>query len=53
MSRIIAAKAPNLLLAPNQYSPQYHEQMNNALRLYFSRLDSSNSAVLGVLGAQF
>jgi hypothetical protein len=27
--------------------------MNNALRLYFSRLDSTNSTVLGTLGGQF
>lgn len=32
--------APNLPLAPGQYSPQYQEQFNNVLRLYFNRLDN-------------
>jgi hypothetical protein len=32
--------APNLPLAPVQYSPQYIDQLNNVLRLYFNRLDS-------------
>jgi hypothetical protein len=53
MARLIPTKAPNLLLAPNQYQAIYHEQMNNALRLYFSRIDSTTSALLGPLGAHF
>ena len=32
--------APNLPLATNQYSPQYQDQLNNVLRLYFNRIDS-------------
>lgn len=32
--------APNLPLAPVQYSPQYVEQFNNVLRLYFNRIDA-------------
>lgn len=32
--------APNLPLAPAQYTPQYLDQLNNVLRLYFNRLDS-------------
>ena len=32
--------APNLPLAPQQYDPRYHEQLNNVLRLYFNRLDN-------------
>ena len=31
--------APNLPLAPQQYSQQYIDQLNNVLRLYFNRLD--------------
>ena len=30
---------PNLPLATDQYSPQYQEQLNNALRLYFNQLN--------------
>jgi len=32
--------APNLPLAPIEYSRQYQDQLNNVLRLYFNRLDS-------------
>jgi hypothetical protein len=37
--------APNLPLATVEYSPQYQDQLNNVLRLYFNRLD----AILGQL----
>ena len=53
MARLIPTKAPNLLIAPSQYEAQYHEQMNNALRLYFTRNDSNSSALLGPLGGKF
>ena len=32
--------APNLPLAPIEYSRQYGDQLNNVLRLYFNRLDA-------------
>jgi len=32
--------APNLPLAPKEYSPAYIDQLNNVLRLYFNRLDA-------------
>jgi hypothetical protein len=35
---LIAPAVPNLPLAPIQYSPQYQEQFNNVLRLYFNQL---------------
>ena len=31
--------APNLPLAPRAYDSDYHEQLNNVLRLYFNQLD--------------
>jgi hypothetical protein len=37
-----APKAPNLPLAPGEYNNQYHEQLNNVLRLYFNQLDNFN-----------
>lgn len=37
---LIAPKAPNLLIAPEDYQKRYHEQMNNALRLYFNQIDN-------------
>jgi hypothetical protein len=33
-------KAPNLLIAPVEYTQQYQDQMNNALRLYFNQIDN-------------
>jgi hypothetical protein len=33
--------APNLPLAPRDYEQQYLDQLNNVLRLYFSRIDST------------
>ena len=32
--------APNLPLAPVAYDRQYHDQLNNVLRLYFNRIDA-------------
>lgn len=32
--------APNLPLAAPNYTPQYQDQLNNVLRLYFNRLDA-------------
>ena len=32
--------APSLPLATREYSPQYIDQLNNVLRLYFNRLDN-------------
>jgi hypothetical protein len=32
--------SPNLLIAPVEYSQQYQDQLNNALRLYFAQLDN-------------
>lgn len=39
--------APNLPLATTDYSPQYQDQLNNVLRLYFNRIDS----ILGQLSS--
>lgn len=33
-------KAPNLLVAPVEYSQRYVDQLNNALRLYFNQIDN-------------
>jgi len=34
------SKAPNLLVAPNEYQQRYIDQLNNALRLYFNQIDN-------------
>lgn len=38
-------KAPNLLLAPEEYDSRAQEQLTNQLRLYFSQIDSLNAQV--------
>jgi hypothetical protein len=36
---------PNLLIAPTDYSQQYQDQLNNALRLYFTLLNNFSQAL--------
>jgi hypothetical protein len=44
------SKAPNLLIAPVDYSQQYIDQLNNALRLYFNEIDNGMAALLSGTG---
>jgi hypothetical protein len=44
------SKAPNLLIAPVEYSQQYIDQLNNALRLYFNQIDNGMAALLSGTG---
>jgi hypothetical protein len=37
---LIATKAPNLPIAPVDYTQQYQDQVLNALRLYFNQIDT-------------
>lgn len=53
MTQLIVPKAPNLPLSPDSYERPYADQVNNALRLYFNRLDANNAAVLGPQGGQY
>lgn len=43
--------APALPIAPNAYSPRYHEQLHNVLRLHFNQLDQFNTSVTGALNS--
>jgi len=45
VKKLEAAAAPNLPLAPTQYTHSHFDILNNVLRLYFNRLDSFTSAV--------
>ena len=36
---LLRVAAPNLPLSPKEFTPQYQEQFNNVLRLYFNQLD--------------
>lgn len=53
MASLDIPKAPNLPLAPEPPDRQYSDQVNNALRLYFNRLDAVNASVLGPNGGQY
>jgi hypothetical protein len=43
-------KAPNLLIAPTEYSQRYLDQLNNALRLYFNQIDNGMGSLLSGTG---
>ena len=42
--------APNLPLATRTYEQNYHDQLNNVLRLYFNQLDNAIGAIIGTGG---
>jgi hypothetical protein len=44
---------PNLPYAPAEWTPQYQEQLNNVLRLYFNRLSNATRYLLGNQGGQY
>jgi hypothetical protein len=48
-----AVPPPNLPLAPTQYSQQHYDVLNNALRLYFNRLNSNLSALSSNIGGAY
>ena len=47
----VPSKAPNLPIAPVDYTQVYQDQLNNALRLYFNQVDnfalSTNTPLIG------
>lgn len=52
MALIRPSKAPNLLIAPVEYTQQYQDQMNNALRLYFNQIDNYSQGANNTFAAQ-
>jgi hypothetical protein len=42
---LIPPKAPNLPIAPVDYSQQYQDQLSNAFRLYFGQVDNITQAL--------
>jgi hypothetical protein len=51
--RLRSPRAPSLLNAPTSYQGQYHDQMNNALRLYYHQIDNLTQALLGEVGTAY
>lgn len=46
LNSLLPPQAPNLLVSPSDYSRQYQEQLNNALRIYFNQLDNVFRSIL-------
>jgi hypothetical protein len=46
-------KAPNLLIAPVEYTQQYQDQLLNALRLYFNEIDNFAQPFSSNIGGAF
>ena len=53
VKRLQTAPSPNLPIAPNQYSPQHYDVLNNVLRLYFNRIDQIFTALIGDTGGRY
>ena len=53
MRYLDSPQPPNLPYAPPEWNPQYQEQFNNVLRLYFNRLSNVTQNLLGPDGGQF
>lgn len=53
MTSLDQIAAPNLPLSGQQFTPQYQDQLNNVLRLYFNRLTTNVNALTGVRGGQY
>lgn len=51
--KLTAPQPPSLPLATNEYDRRYQDQLNNVLRLYFTRLNSVVSSVVGNEGGQY
>lgn len=50
---LLPPKAPNLLIAPVEYSQQYQDMLLNALRLYFNQIDNLGYSLASGLGGSF
>ena len=51
--KLVNPVSPALPVAPDLYARKYHDQHNNVLRLYFSQLDGTFSALFGEAGGRF
>lgn len=53
MNYLDSPQPPNLPYAPQEWNPEYQEQLNNVLRLYFNRLSNATQFLLGPDGGRF
>ena len=50
IATLIPSKAPNLSIAPVEYSKQYVDMLNNILRLYFNQIDNFSASLISDVG---
>ena len=50
IATLIPSKAPNLSIAPVEYSKQYADMLNNILRLYFNQIDNFSASLISDVG---
>lgn len=50
---LVTSKAPNLSIAPPEYSKQYADMLNNILRLYFNQIDNALASLSGNIGGAY
>lgn len=53
LRRLQSPAAPNLPIAPTQYTGQHFDILNNVFRLYFNRLDQNLSALFSTNGGKY
>lgn len=53
ITRLQSAPSPNLPIAPKDYSFHHFDILNNALRLYFNRIDQNLTALFGNAGTKY
>lgn len=53
VTTLVPSKAPNLPIAPVDYSQQYQDQFGNVLRLYFNQVDNDWTSLLGPNGGRY
>ena len=53
IATLVTSKAPNLSIAPPEYSKQYADMLNNILRLYFNQIDNALASLSGNVGGAY
>jgi len=53
IASLVTSKAPNLSIAPPEYSKQYADMLNNILRLYFNQIDNALASLSGNVGGAY
>ena len=52
-TKLINPRAPNIPVAPGDYTPQYQNQLNDVFRLYFNQIDRYISGLQSTTGQRY